>query len=211
MCSARRAATWSAVLLSSLISIPIRVDRSTRVATALAAVGADDQVAFPVAGHRPVVGLGGPFGDVDHPDDLRARLRRCGPAGVAGHARYAGTRPAPCAAHPWPARRSLDRSPRATPTTVARRDDPRRSRRAICSGDHFWRAVTACTSSHSHGRVSIHDRSGGAPPRRHPPERGKPDTRPGHHARAISRHTVERCRPTRRAITAFARRWRHRA
>ena len=39
------------------------------------AVGADDQVAFPVAGHGPVVGLGGPFGDVDHPHDLRPRRR----------------------------------------------------------------------------------------------------------------------------------------
>ena len=36
MCSASRSATWAAVLLSSLINIPIRVERSTRVATALA-------------------------------------------------------------------------------------------------------------------------------------------------------------------------------
>ena len=48
------AATCSAVLLSTLISIPKRVDRSTRVATADLPSSPDDEVAFPMAGHRPV-------------------------------------------------------------------------------------------------------------------------------------------------------------
>ena len=49
--------------------------------------GADDQIAFPVSGHRPVVGLGGTFGDVDHPRRSSSPTAGCGPAGVAGPAR----------------------------------------------------------------------------------------------------------------------------
>jgi hypothetical protein len=30
----------------------------------------EDQIAFPVAGHGPIVGLGGPFADVDGPAKL---------------------------------------------------------------------------------------------------------------------------------------------
>src|SRR5204862_5226951 len=36
-------------------------------------VGADDQVAFPVAGHGAVGGFGGSFADVGHAGDLRSR------------------------------------------------------------------------------------------------------------------------------------------
>src|SRR5687767_4515289 len=38
-----------------------------------AVVGADQQVAFPVARNRSVLGLGGPLGDVDHVPDLGSR------------------------------------------------------------------------------------------------------------------------------------------
>ena len=41
-----------------------------------AATGTDDQVAFPVAGHRSIVGLGRAFSDVDHVAQLAALRRR---------------------------------------------------------------------------------------------------------------------------------------
>ena len=46
-----------------------RVLRSTSVAIALHAL-AEEQVAFPVAGHGPVVGFGGPFADVERAAEL---------------------------------------------------------------------------------------------------------------------------------------------
>ena len=58
----------SAVRFSSLISMPMRVVRSTSVATALAPF-LDDQVSLPVARNCLVIDLGGAFGDVDHPED----------------------------------------------------------------------------------------------------------------------------------------------
>jgi hypothetical protein len=41
---------------------------------ALRSAGADDQVAFPVAGHRAVGGLSGPLADHDHVRDAAAAL-----------------------------------------------------------------------------------------------------------------------------------------
>ena len=71
MVSARRAATWAAVLL-------VELDQHAEAGGALhhaghraGAAGADDQVAFPMAGNGPVLDLGGPLGDVDHPEILR--------------------------------------------------------------------------------------------------------------------------------------------
>ena len=87
-----------------------------------AGVGADDQVAFPVAGHGAVVGFGGPLGDVDHVDDLRSRrdvaalwlcVWRC------PERKHDGEFFAQLCL--WPAHRSLGRSLHATPTTVAHR------------------------------------------------------------------------------------------
>ena len=50
------------------------------------AAGAEDEVAFPMAGHDPVGGLGGTFGDVDHALQLRLGLPPLGfaadPAGA---------------------------------------------------------------------------------------------------------------------------------
>ena len=58
------------------------------------------------------------------------------PWGGVGPGPNAGRRPAPCAAHPWPGRRSPGRSPRGTPTTVARRVVP-----AQPAGDLFGRPL----------------------------------------------------------------------
>jgi hypothetical protein len=51
------------------------------------AVLADDQVAFPVTGHSPVVGLAGSFRDVDHPDDLRPPMSASTPRHSPGATR----------------------------------------------------------------------------------------------------------------------------
>ena len=51
-----------------------RVERSTRVPTAELAAGPDDEVAFPVAGHRSVFYLGGALADHDHVRDLASLL-----------------------------------------------------------------------------------------------------------------------------------------
>ena len=50
-------------------SIVYPVLRSTRVPIAVSVALADDQVALPVPGHRPVVGLGRTLADVDHVRD----------------------------------------------------------------------------------------------------------------------------------------------
>ena len=197
MCSASRSATWSAVLLSSLISIPIRVERSTRVATALAAVGADDQVAFPVAGHGPVFDLGGSFGDVDHPDDLRpGRAAAAAAAAGAGPARNAGTQRAPCAARLWPARRSLGRSPRATPTTVAHRDDHgaavERSARVTTS----WSAAGAGPPPTATAAARSSPAWGVARPYRHADAPDRPDTAGARHRRRSHDRSCRDADPT---------------
>ena len=85
------------------------------------AVLADDEVAFPVAGHGPVVGLGGPFADHDHVGDagpvFSSRPRGAG----AWPGRCAGSGPAPGAARRGPARTGTGRSSRGSPTSSDRR------------------------------------------------------------------------------------------
>ena len=108
----------------------------------------DDQVAFPVPGHRPVRGLGGPLADHHHARDPAAPLARLAPRACAAPARSAGTPPAPGAAPRGPARRSPGRSSRATPASPACSGNSRRSITLICSGDQCSSSL-ACTHSRS--------------------------------------------------------------
>ena len=77
---------------------------------------AHDQVAFPMAGHRPVLGLRRPFADQHDPRDPVCRPRR-GRAAVAARDPSADAASAPGAARRGPARTTTGRSFRATPAS----------------------------------------------------------------------------------------------
>ena len=97
----------------------------------------DDQVAFPVPGHRPVLDLGGPLADVDHVRDPAPAARRRARRGLRSARPVRRHWSARGAARRGPARTATGRSSRATPASPDRRGSPRRSRRAICSGLWF--------------------------------------------------------------------------
>ena len=158
---------------------------------------AEEQVAFPVPGHRPVVGLGGPFGDVDAcraagPDRCSWSTPR-GRRVACPRRRYVGQFLAQRAAG-LHEQRQVDRLVRHLHLRVDQ-GTPRAANRAICCGDHCSRSLS------SHHRPQL---DAGRELRRLRSPHHAPSARSSARAaryrrrpplRATSRHTVDGARP----------------
>ena len=134
---------------------------------------AEDQVAFPVTGHRPVLGLGRPFGDVQDVRPATAAVGQPDALGAAEHPAGAQVaRSAPCAARRGTARTGCGRCSRATPASPGRRGRSAFSQPAICCGDHRRRSFSA-TMPASTGFVGQLARLGPRRPRPRLPVRAR--------------------------------------
>ena len=160
---------------------------------------AEDQVAFPVTGHRAVLGFGRAFADVE---DVRAGRRGRRAAGRLGRRiirRCAGRRPVPFAAHRATARTGCGRCSRATPASPGRRGrSASASRRsaAATSAASFSATMPAST-----GFVGQLARLGSRRPRpRLLVSAPRPDSRDGPPLAATSRLIVDGARPSPAAI-----------
>ena len=140
---------------------------------------AEEQVAFPMARHRPVRGLGRPLADVEGPSELTLTVERSsGPAAGGWRGRCAGSGSVPCAAHLGPARTATGRSSRATRASPGPRGTPRAAIRRSAGVTTAARVCPRPPLEAAH-RSPTSTASGDEPGPGHRHRHGRPDTGAG--------------------------------